>query len=67
MKTPDGSGDLFSVKEFHSMLKSGELIDDDGFGNYGSETERSNQIVPMDPAWFLFSKQKHTHVWWYNR
>lgn len=67
------SGDLFSKKDFLSMVANGSLIDYDGHGKLATETQESNVYVRPSMMFhkngalkFKFPKWA-THVIWFNR
>ena len=60
-------GDLFTMKDWLECVECGGIIDYDGYGNYATETERSNiEVRPSDVKKGKIDKT-WTHVVWYNR
>ena len=60
-------GDHFTIEEFTEMVKSGAIIDDDGFGNYATEDGMSSiEAAPSD----IYHGRVNTafsHVVWFNK
>jgi hypothetical protein len=66
-------GDLFTVKEFLSMIASKSIMNDDGHGKLATTTQESNvYVMPSD----MFHKngalnfkfpEWATHVIWFNK
>jgi hypothetical protein len=61
-------GDLFTLDEFIRDCKNGCLIDDDGYGDYATETNVYEDEV-VCPSDIMAGKinRNFTHVMWYNR
>lgn len=60
-------GDLFTIEEFRRMCLNGDIIDDDGSGNYATDTQMSEELaVPSDICCDIINR-KYTHVVWFNR
>lgn len=72
MKLTKSFGDKFSFKDFAEMCKSGEFIDYDGFGYFG--TDEGESEIKTQPSSFANQiklnpslLKEYTCVWWYNR
>jgi hypothetical protein len=61
-------GDLMTIKEFMSSVKSGMLIDYDGYGYWASKTHiLSKEHVYPSECRFMVKPAGATHVVWFNR
>lgn len=60
-------GDTFTIEKFLELCKSGQIIDDDGFGYYATDNGKSNIIAcPSDFEDDEYRKD-FTHVIWFNK
>lgn len=60
-------GDLYTLENFISNVKSGAFIDDDGWGYYATETTKSDiNIYPSDISENIY-RNDFTHIIWFNR
>jgi hypothetical protein len=61
------NGNLMTLSDFTSNIRSGGFIDYDGFGKYATLTEESDILInPSDIKSNLY-RNDFTHVNWYNR
>lgn len=60
-------GILYTIEEFKNAIESGEITDDDGFGEWSILTHHSDE--DFSPSDFDVNKipEGATHVIWYNR
>lgn len=77
MPISPGSGDLMTINEFIESVKSGNLTDYDGMGDYATSTHYFQQegwptinpwVYPSDVGTPRFNPPKGcTHILWYNK
>jgi len=59
--------DVYTLKEFIEMCKSGGFVDSDGFGVYAFEDKKSDiKIYPSDIRGGKI-RNDFTHIVWYNK
>ncbi len=62
----DEDDDHMTIEEFKEYVDGGMFIDEDGSGNYATETEVSDiDVYPSDVEYGL--RRDFTHVVWYNK
>lgn len=62
-----GHGDKYEIEKFKALCEGGMFIDEDGFGEYATETAVSDiEIYPSDVTENLV-RDDFTHVIWFNR
>jgi len=59
-------GDLLTLEEFRSCLRSGVIISSDGCGYYATAGQESSIPVCFD-ADYVIEPPGLTHVMWYNK
>lgn len=60
-------GKHITLEMFINWCKLGMVIDDDGSGNYATDTQMSEELaVPSDICCDIINR-KYTHVVWFNR
>lgn len=60
-------GDTYTLEEFKNMCKSDVLMDSDGFGEYATETSKSDvEILPSDVKENLI-RNDFPYVIWFNK
>jgi len=71
-KTPklephNGIGDIFPIEKFKSMCEYGGFMNSDGYGEYATESQRSD--IEIHPSDFKHKtiRTDFTHVVWYNK
>jgi len=64
MKPLPEHGGLFTIEEFATAVKCGSFIHYDGYGNYATATQMSDES--FSPSTFSV-KPEYTHVVWFNR
>jgi len=67
-KEIDSYGDLMTIKDFISAVKSGNFIDYDGTGLYAFKDMQTKdiEVLPSDISKGKVDK-RFTHVMWYNK
>lgn len=69
----DAVGDLIPLQEWIDSVKSGMFNDDDGMGDYATETHHWSQdgfnwVYPSDVGTSRFNPPEGcTHILWYNK
>lgn len=61
------NGQIYTLEEFIKMCEVGGFIDYDGFGNYATESAKSDiEVIPSDIKEKIY-RTDFTHVIWFNR
>jgi len=61
------NGDMYTIEEFKEMCQKRALIDDDGYGNYATETSKSDvEILPSDVTENII-RTDFPYVIWFNK
>lgn len=56
-----------TLGEFKACVKEGFLLNSDGFGYFGTETQISDIYVDCNPEHFDEIPAWATHVYWFNK
>ena len=57
----------YTVAQWIEECDNGNLIDYDGFGYLGTETEESKIKIFPSQRILVSVYLEYTHVWWYNK
>lgn len=61
------NGDMYTIEEFKDLCQKRAFIDDDGYGNYATETSKSDvQIYPSDVTENII-RTDFPYVIWFNK
>lgn len=60
-------GDLLTMKEFISAVRSGELTDYDGVGRYATKEKISDISIHPSEVLSGYCDPDATHIMWYNK
>lgn len=67
LKSIPSYGDLLTMEEFISCVKSGGFIDSDGSGNYATKDQMSDITIRPSEIRSGVYRKDFTHVVWFNK